>query len=88
MELKEVIQEAKKYFLELYSDRIYNGIIQLEEVEPLDGKKWKITFGFFEESINKPNITALAMLQGDLKKTYKILFVTDDGKVEKIKNYD
>jgi len=88
MELKEIIEKAKAYFSELYADRIYNKIILLEEVEPLEGEKWKITLGFYEENIIKSNILSVSLMQGDLKKTYKILYLDKNGKVEKIKNYD
>jgi hypothetical protein len=88
MELKEIVKMAKEYFADLYSDRIYNNMILLEEVEPLDNDKWKITLGFYEENVAKPNILTVAMMQGNLKKTYKILYLDSNGKVEKIKNYD
>lgn len=87
MELKEIIKKAKEIALEVLSDRIYDKIVLLEEVESLDGGKWKITLGFYEKGVSRSNFPA-ALLGDNLIKTYKVLFLDKDGNMEKIKNYD
>ena len=88
MDIKEIVKNAKEYFSEMFSDRIYDNIILLEEVELLADNKWKITLGFYEKKVNNQPFAGIAFLENNLTKAYKILFVDEKGKVEKIKNYD
>lgn len=88
MEIKEVVKKTKEYFLEMFSDRIYDNIVLLEEVESLEGDKWKITLGFYEARVDNSNLASITMIQGNLSKIYKVLFVNEYGQIKKVKNYD
>ena len=88
MDVKEVVELAKRHIVEIYAnEQITN--VGLEEVD-FDGTKsvWSVTIGFSRPWDEPRNAFAVLAAQGAYtRRTYKMLRVSDkDGKVLSIKN--
>ncbi|MHB8423811.1 MAG: hypothetical protein ACYDB9_01470 [Gammaproteobacteria bacterium] len=88
MDVKEVVEIAKRYIMDIYaSEKITN--VGLEEVD-FDGTKgvWFVTIGFSRPWDEPRNTFAVLAAQGAYtKRAFKTLRVSDkDGNVLSIKN--
>lgn len=90
MDVKQAVEIAKAYIIGIFADeKITN--LGLEETEyNRDTKEWKITVAF-SRPWNTPRTRSQEILDqigasSPLKRSYKILTVSDDGQVLSMKN--
>ena len=90
MDVKQAIAAAKQYINEVYaSEQVTN--LGLEEVEhPQAAGNWVITLGF-SRPWNTPRTRAQEVLENlgavsSLKRSYKVITMSDDGTVLSMKN--
>ena len=89
MNYKKVIEEAKEILLKYSSDRVADNEVFLEELIPLDKGGCKVTLGFYERNKRANEVPpALANIQGEYRKIYKVLFFDEEGNFEGLENYD
>ena len=86
MDVKQAVDLAKRYILDLYADeRVSN--VGLEEVDHDGTKKvWSVTVGFSRPWDEPRN--SLAAIAAPAKRSYKTLRITDEGQVLSIRNRD
>jgi uncharacterized protein YdeI (YjbR/CyaY-like superfamily) len=90
MDVKEAIAAAKNYVNEVYADEQVTNL-GLEEVEHIPGAgTWAITLSF-SRPWNIPRTRAQEILENlggvsSLKRSYKVITVSDDGAVLSMKN--
>ena len=83
MEVKQAVEVAKNYVLELFQDEGITNL-GLEEIEE-KGAFWHITIGFTRPWDN----TVGSVLSGAKSRTYKVLLVRDeDGRIMSVKDRD
>ena len=84
MDVKEAVQAAREYLVDLYEgEQVTN--VGLEEVVFEDlSNNWKITIGFSRPWDHK-NVLSVALGEGRPSRSYKVLSINDDsGKVESL----
>ena len=97
IEAKEAVKRAREYVLGVFADEDI-GNVGLEELRYDDAKgEWYITIGFvrvckrphdrYNEAISCA-LVGTKSLYDNLSRTYKVVTVSDDGKVLGIKNRD
>ncbi len=90
MDAKEAIAAAKKYVIDIYADEQVTNL-GLEEIEHIQSAgHWIITLGF-SRPWNTPRTRAQEVLENlgavsPLKRSYKVLTLTDDGTVLSMRN--
>ena len=82
MEVKQAVEVAKRYIIDLFEDEHISDI-GLEEIETDQGGCWQITIGF-----SRPwDRNVGAVLSGTRSRTYKTIRVSDeDGRVLSVKD--
>lgn len=90
MDVKEAIAAAKRYLSEIYADEQVTNL-GLEEIEHNTATgNWLITLAF-SRPWNTPRTRAQEVLENlgavsSLKRSYKVITMTDDGTVLSMKN--
>jgi hypothetical protein len=84
VDVKDAVARAKQYVLELFKDEVPSNV-GLEEVEFDESRdEWTVTIGFSRPWDDPQSLAALAV---PLRRTYKILRVSNDtGSVLSVKN--
>jgi hypothetical protein len=87
MNAKEIANIAKNYITEIYSDENVTNV-GLEEVDyDTPNGTWYVTIGF-SRPWDEPKNVLIALATQIIKRTYKILRISDTGDVLSIKNRD
>ena len=74
MEVKEAVQTAKEYIIDLFGDEAITGV-GLEEVDlDMGSKNWKITIGFYRPLSHRGTLTTVFGKQHEAR-SYKVVSI-------------
>ena len=86
MEVKQAVQEAKEYLLDLFEGEEIE-YVGLEEVEfDHESDEWKVTLGF-SRPWDRPKSLSAALRDEPLRRSFKIVRINDaNGKVTSVRD--